>query len=97
MGLVTNLTDFAVGSLAGKDHLGVTQVVCVVKATYAWDERGLVTPAKDPEPVHEADVYAGKPDVSGLLQASDLCPPSLVSTCCWPVRSCLPPRRCRWT
>ena len=75
MGLVTNLTGFAVGYLAGKDHLGATQVVCVVKATYGWDDRGLVTPAKEPDPVGEADVYAGEPDVSGLLQASDLCPP----------------------
>jgi hypothetical protein len=75
MGLVTNLTDFPVGHLAGKDHLGATQAVCIVKATYEWDDRGLVTPAKKPDPIHEADVYAGKPDVSGLVLATDLGPP----------------------
>jgi hypothetical protein len=75
MGLVTNTTDFVVGHFAGKDHEGRAQVVCVVKATYEWNERSVVVLAGSPDPLREADAYAGKPFESGLLHASDLGPP----------------------
>jgi hypothetical protein len=73
--LVTNLTSFAVGHLAGKDHEGRGRVVCVVKATYAWNDKGVATPLATPLPIVETDVYAGKPALSGLVHAADLGPP----------------------
>ena len=72
--MVNNLTNFAVGHLAGKDQHGRGQVVCVVKASYAWNNQGLATPLPDPLPIVDADVYAGEPGLSGLIHAVDLSP-----------------------
>jgi hypothetical protein len=49
-------------------------VVCVVKATYEWDDHGVVRPAAAPSPIVEADEYAGEPGTSGLTYARDLGP-----------------------
>jgi hypothetical protein len=72
--LVTNLTNFAVGHLAGKDREGRGQVVCVVKASYTWNDQGVTTVLPEPRAIVEQDVYAGEPGLSGLMHAADLSP-----------------------
>lgn len=74
MGNAVNLTDHAVGEWAGKDAEGLPLVVVVVKASYAWQRDGSLKPIAA-MPVREADELAGEPATSGLLAASDLCPP----------------------
>jgi hypothetical protein len=73
--LITNLTNFAIGHLAWKDKSGSGRVVCVVKASYGWNDRGVATVLASTDPLLEADEYADEPATSGLLQAAELGPP----------------------
>ena len=74
MGNAINLTPHAVGELAGKDAEGFPLYVVVVKATLAWQQDGSIRQAAT-VPIREADEFVGEPATSGLLAASDLCPP----------------------
>jgi hypothetical protein len=74
MGNAINLTDHAVGEWAGKDAEGLPLYVVVVKASYEWQRDGSVRPIAA-APIREADELMGEPATSGLLAASDLCPP----------------------
>src|SRR5512133_777073 len=74
MGNAINLTPYATGEWAGKDAEGFPLFVVAVKATYEWQRDGAVRPIA-PAAIVEADEFAGEPNASGLLAASDLCPP----------------------
>jgi len=42
MGMLINLTPYAVGELAGKDADGLPMFVAIVKASYEWQQDGSV-------------------------------------------------------
>lgn len=52
-------------------------LVVLVKATFGWDQRGVLALAEEQVPLTFADEYSGKAGASTLLYASDLVPQKL--------------------
>ncbi len=73
MSQIINLTNHAVAPLVNTGLDGRFQATAIVKATYAWDEKGKCT-AVEALPILLADEYAGQPGLSGLVRASELSP-----------------------
>ena len=73
MSLIVNLTNFGAAHAVTMGLDGSWQVIAVVKATYAWDPSGIVSPALL-APIVTLDEFFGEPSSSGLLRASDVAP-----------------------
>ena len=67
-----NTTLFAATPCAVADLDGADLLVVIVKATYALDGQGGMTPADEQRPVELADVFMGEPGASSVAYASDL-------------------------
>jgi len=74
MSQIVNLTDYQAAPLINTGVDGQWQATVIVKASFAWDERGQLTQVA-PEPVLLVDELAGDSATSGLLRASELAPP----------------------
>lgn len=69
----TNNETFAeVGHFGGKTQTGKDQLICLFKATYLFDEEGVLSCAEQQEPLLLEDVYLGEPGASTLTEAADL-------------------------
>ncbi|WP_412068650.1 DUF2169 domain-containing protein [Rubrivirga sp. IMCC43871] len=69
---ITNPTPFAAAPAAVADRDGADWLVVIVKATYALDGEGGMTPAEVQREVAFADAYSGEPGASSVAYASDL-------------------------
>ncbi|WP_412062085.1 DUF2169 domain-containing protein [Rubrivirga sp. IMCC45206] len=69
---LTNPTPFAAAPAAVADRDGTDWLVVIVKATYALDGEGGMTPAEVQREVAFADAYSGEPGASSVAYASDL-------------------------
>jgi hypothetical protein len=70
--LFINFGKTAAAEFAGSDA-EAEFYVAVVKATYTWDEKGVVYPI-DPQPVAVEDVYSGEKGESSVVLESELVP-----------------------
>lgn len=69
--LLENSTPFVAERCAVSDENGADLLVVLLKATYAYDEKGRLTVAAPQSSLELADQYYGKPEESSIKYASD--------------------------
>lgn len=69
-----NMTPYEAAETVGMDAQGREYYLCVVKATFNWDEHGKPTPAATHQPVTAADQFAPESDPPACTLESDLVP-----------------------
>ncbi len=69
-----NRTCWAGGLYPGWNRNRERQLTVVVKAGWAFDDKGALTPLESPPPIEESDRYFGEPDQTSLAAAAETVP-----------------------